>query len=454
MDAKARSESGVRRLLAEAASEHLRHPGSAILARAPGRLDVMGGIADYSGSTVLEGTLELAAWAAIEPRDDDRLVAVSAQAAAEDWADTVSWARGDLISAPYDQLREAFAHDRRTHWAAYVLGAWAVLAREGALPKGGCGATLALFSDVPIGAGVSSSAAIEVASMAAIDRMLGLHLGGLELARLCQIVENRVAGAPCGIMDMVTAALGERGALLALRCQPHDVLGNRSLPERWAVYGINSAVRHAVGAGRYTRTRVAAFMGLEIIARDGRVRPQGNYLCKLTPAQYSRQFRALLPSRLSGEEFTARYGATADPITTVRPGVRYSVRGCTEHPIYENHRVERFLDLMADGSLRAAEKAGALMYGSHWSYGHRAGLGCAETDLIVRLVRERGPERGLMGAKITGGGSGGTVAVLTYGDARQAVDEVASEYAERTGNRPHVFEGSSPGAVAWLAGSR
>lgn len=454
MDTKARSEPAVRRLLARAVSEHLRHPDSAVLARAPGRLDVMGGIADYSGSTVLEGTLELAAWAAIEPRDDDQLVAVSVQAAAEDWADTVSWARGDLLSAPYDQLRDAFAQDRRTHWAAYVLGAWAVLAREGALPRGGCGATLALVSDVPMGAGVSSSAAIEVASMAAIDRMLGLELPGIELARLCQIVENRIAGAPCGIMDQVTAALGERGSLLALRCQPHEVLGNRPLPHGWSVYGINSAVRHAVGGGRYTRTRVAAFMGLEIIASDTGIRPEGNYLCRFTPAQYSCQFRHLLPSKLSGEEFSAQYGSTADPVTKVRPGVRYSVRGCTEHPIYENHRVERFIDLMADGSRRAAEKAGALMYGSHWSYGHRAGLGCAETDLLVRLVRERGPERGLMGAKITGGGSGGTVAILTYGEARQAVDEVASEYQSRTGHRPQIFEGSSPGAIAWLAGRR
>ena len=78
------------------------------------------------------------------------------------------------------------------------------------------------------------------------------------------------------------------------------------------------------------------------------------------------------------------------------------------------------------------------------------------TDLVMGVSYQRpymAPYR-YCRAKITGGGSGGTVAVLTYGDARQAVDEVASEYAERTGNRPHVFEGSSPGAVAWLAGSR
>jgi L-arabinokinase len=325
----------------------------------------------------------------------------------------------------------------------------AVLIREGVIAAPEAGMTLVLHSDVPLGAGVSSSAALEVASMSAMKLLLRFELEGLELARLCQIVENRIAGAPCGIMDQVTSALGNAHSLLAIRCQPHDVLGNRPLPKGWAVYGINSAVRHAVGGGKYAKARVGAFMGLRIINHDLGLKPRIRYLCNLTPEVYVDRIRGDLPPRLLGSEFAARYGETADAVTKVQPEVTYSVRGCTEHPIYENARVEEFMALMEDGSRRAAVLAGKLMYGSHWSYGNRAGLGCPETDLIVRLVKERGIDSGLMGAKITGGGSGGTVAVLTYGDAAAAVSGVAEEYAGQTGIAPQVFSGSSPGAMSW-----
>jgi L-arabinokinase len=89
------------------------------------------------------------------------------------------------------------------------------------------------------------------------------------------------------------------------------------------------------------------------------------------------------------------------------------------------------------------------MYASHWSYGQLAMLGCEETDLLVRLLREAGPEQGVLGAKITGGGCGGTVAVMSTRQPEEYRTAVLSPYEARTGIRPEIVQGSSPGAVEW-----
>jgi L-arabinokinase len=128
------------------------------------------------------------------------------------------------------------------------------------------------------------------------------------------------------------------------------------------------------------------------------------------------------------------------------------VRAGTDHPVFENHRVKTFIacmDRAHSGDRSALIEAGGLMYASHWSYGSNCGLGCKETDLIVRLVRERGPEQGLFGAKITGGGSGGTVAILADAEAETRVREIADAYRQATELAPDIFAGTSPGAYAF-----
>ena len=94
------------------------------------------------------------------------------------------------------------------------------------------------------------------------------NLDGVTLARLAQMVENRVVGAPCGIMDQMTSALGVANSLLLILCQPHEVQGTQALPDGVRVFGINSNVKHSVGGTAYTRARVAAFMGRKILGVD------------------------------------------------------------------------------------------------------------------------------------------------------------------------------------------
>jgi galactokinase len=311
------------------------------------------------------------------------------------------------------------------------------------------GVNILIESDVPIGAGVSSSAALEVAVMNALCGLHGIQMDGLQLARLCQVVENRVVGAPCGIMDQVTCALGKEGSLLALKCQPHDVMGHQPVPAGWRFVGLDSGVKHSVGGSKYRLARTAAFMGLGII----RSKSDGDtvqYLSSLSPEAW-KPWRAVLPETLTGSEFTARYGDLPDTVTEVHAHETYPVRDAAEHPILENDRVREFIALMnlarSEPDAQLMTEAGALMLGSHRSYSDRLDLGSAETDLLVELAMDFGPNSGIYGAKITGGGSGGTVVLLCDETAGAAVEEVRQSYERRTGIEPRLMTGSSPGAV-------
>ena len=128
------------------------------------------------------------------------------------------------------------------------------------------GARLLISSRVPEGKGVSSSAALEVATMSAVAAAFDVEVEPREIALLCQRVENLVVGAPCGVMDQMTSACGEANQLLALICQPAELQGSIQLPEELAVWGLDSGMRHSVGGGDYGSVRAGTFMGYRIIA--------------------------------------------------------------------------------------------------------------------------------------------------------------------------------------------
>lgn len=430
------------------------------VARAPGRLDVMGGIADYSGSLVLELPIREGAFAAVQLGGERgvRLLSVHPRTRA---ARYVELDAEFVREATYDDARVHFARDPATHWAAYVGGLLFVLRREIGVTLGPS-VRILVGSTVPEGKGVSSSAAVEVATMCAVLAASGVRLGAGEVATLAQKAENLVAGAPCGIMDQLTAAAGVEGRLLELLCQPASLLGSVAAPPELEFFGLDSGVRHAVTGADYGAVRVAAFMGYRIIAErlglssrvsDGLARVDdpklGGYLANLTPGELD-EHRSALPVELSGAEFLARYGATTDSVTRVEASKAYPVRAATEHPVLEHARVRRFRELLTGPASDAASRElGWLMAGAHASYS-ACGLGSAATDELVRLVAEEGSGT-LLGAKITGGGSGGTVAVLGRAGSLAAVERVREGYFATTGRRPHLFRRSSPGALAFGA---
>jgi galactokinase len=429
-----------------ARSELFAHDRDIIVARAPGRLDVMGGIADYSGSLVLEWPLADATFVAVQKDSHRTLTMVSGLRVAQV---TLS----ELVTVDYRDARALFTRTPANRWTAYVAGAVAVLARELGV-EFQCGARILITSTVPEGKGVSSSAALEVAAMMAICAVYEVSIEPRHLALLCQKVENLVAGAPCGVMDQMTASLGESDRLLALLCQPAEVRGRLELPRGLALWAIDSGIRHAVGGVEYGSIRTAAFIGHRILERlTGR---HLDYLANVTPAEFA-SLAGRVPERLTGREFLDRYDDASDQVTPIEPERVYPVRVATAHPIYEHARVRAFAEQLSSfenekaptsQNLRdRAERLGMLMYESHSSYS-ACGLGSDGTDALVTLVRRAGPGSGIYGGKITGGGSGGAVAILGRTDARPLVDAIAGRYARRSGHRARVFGGSSSGAAA------
>lgn len=406
-----------------------------VVSRAPGRLDVMGGIADYSGSLVLQRPIAEATVVAVQPVEGSTLQVVSGADRSFTWK---------LSGIDYDEGRQAF-QGRDNHWASYIVGVFLVLMRERRADFSG-GANILISSSVPEGKGVASSAALEVAAMQAVAEAFKIKIEPRDIALLCQKAENLVAGAPCGVMDQMTSACGEADSLLALLCQPAELQPSVRVPDEISFWGLDSGERHAVSGSDYGAVRTGAFMGFRMICAEGD--RWSGYLANVAPAEFEQEFLSRLPEEMTGGEFLSRYSGTSDTVTTVVPGRTYKVRQPTAHPVYEHQRVRAFRDLLSGGTGEEQWTAlGELMYESHASYS-ACGLGSRGTDLIVRLVRQTGVAGGLYGARITGGGSGGTVAVMGRADAGAAIARIAEEYERLTGHRPYVFSGSSDGAAS------
>jgi L-arabinokinase len=187
-----------------------------------------------------------------------------------------------------------------------------------------------------------------------------------------------------------------------------------------AVWGIDSGVRHTVAGDAYRRARCATFMGKELLGLD-----PGSHLAECVPSQIA---FGDLPEHMQGSEFIRRYGAVADDVSVVEPDVSYPVRAATMHAVEEHTRVSLFAELVQlETTDRRAELLGELMFQSHASY-CRVGLGTIETDAIVDEVRRLGWRAGFVGARISGGGSGGTVAVLGRDDAEPRVRAIAAKF--------------------------
>jgi galactokinase len=431
------------------------------IARSPGRLDLMGGNVDYTGGLVFEATIREATWAAVQLRSDRRIVFWNPQVAAQGWQERPEFELADLVDE--QTVRGMVNSDPSLRWTAYVLGIFYLLRLR--FPEAvTSGASVYIYSEVPLNKGVSSSAAVEVAVMKAAARAYGLDLHGIELAEACQWVENVIAESACGIMDQAAAVLGDEGYVLPLLCQPCQCRPLVQLPVDLCRWAVDSGVSHAVTGIEYEAARAAAFMGYKLICdwEGVAVTPDPNsriprftdarwrgYLSEVTPSLFRSKYEQRLPELMTGAEFLQAGQFHADPFTSVRPEIRYRVRNCTRYACEENQRIQLFAELARGSAVVASQDAwrlmGDLMYQSHYSY-TECGLGNEATDLLVELVREQGADRGLYGAKVTGGGAGGTVAVLGRRDAYEAFRTVVSRYGELRQTQPYVFEGSSMGA--------
>ena len=349
---------------------------------APGRVNLIGEHTDYNDGFVLPAAIEFYCWVACAPRTDGKLVIHS-----ENFSETVE---GNL-----DSLSGA----RKNHWGNYPLGvAWA-LQNSG---KRLNGANLLIGGDVPLGAGLSSSAALEVAVGFALLHQSGLNVDRTELARLCQKAENEFVGAHVGIMDQFVACHGRPSHALLLDCRSleHKLV---KLPPGMQLVICNTMVKHALASGEYNRRRAECEEGVRTLRR---VLPE---------------IQALRDVTLGGlEEHRALLDATV-------------YRRC-HHVITENNRVKSAMRAFECGDNRALR---TLMRESHRSLRADYEVSCKELDLMVEIASA---QPGVIGARMTGGGFGGCTVNLVEATAVEAFKQnVATRYLAKTGLSPEIY---------------
>jgi galactokinase len=353
------------------------------LFRAPGRVNLVGEHTDYNDGFVMPAALAFYTYVAVGPRSD-RILKVDSV----DFEENRSFDLDDLAGGPTG------------HWSDYVRGVAAVLQTSGASIRG---ANLAIRGEVPIGAGLSSSAALEVATALALLTNSGLVWSPVQVAKACQRAEHEYAGTKCGIMDQFVSCCARANHALLLDCRSLDY-GLLKIEDRVRIVVCNTMVKHELAGGEYNRRRGDCETGVRFLQR---FLPEVRALRDVSLPQL-RQFGAELPL-----------------ITYKR----------CRHVISENARVLEAAQALKDGDL---VRFGALMYESHTSLRDDYEVSCKELDLMVDLAKSCG---GVYGARMTGGGFGGCTVNLVEADA---VDEfkatVDREYKRATGLQSEIYE--------------
>ncbi len=366
--------------------------------QAPGRVNLIGEHTDYNDGFVFPMAVERSVMICGRARKDGRLLMHQPAMAGT--------TEGTSAEASLDRLEKdaAYARDRSHAWANYILG----VARE--LLKLGCsicGAELTLDGNVPIGSGLSSSAAIEVATATFFEALCGLEIAPEEVALLCQRAENRFVGVNCGIMDQFISKLGRKGHALMLDCRSLEYKQSPFDDPAVHVVVADTRVRRGLVGSEYNTRRAECEEGACLIGE-----------CLGKPIKALRD--------VSVKEFRSVEAELPDPVR----------RRC-RHVVTENERVLECVAALERGDLK---RFGALLNDSHVSLRDDYEVSCDALDLMTDLLRS---QDGALGARMTGAGFGGcAIGVLRGLDdegVKGACERVATRYRERTGLEPNLF---------------
>jgi len=359
-----------------------RFGGSARVFRAPGRVNLIGEHTDYNDGFVMPAAIGFYTWIAIAPRADSRLVVHSTN-----FGETV-------------EIRlNVGAAQQRNKWSDYVEGVSLMLWRAGLRLRG---ASLLIRGDVPIGSGLGSSAAIEVATAIALLANSELSLDPVKSAKLCCQAENEFVGAHVGIMDQFISCCGHAGQALMLDCRSLEYR-LLPIPLTAALLISNTMVKHEHSSSEYNRRRAECEQGVRLLR------------------QWFPNIHALRDVNL----------AQLESRRAELPEVIY--RRC-RHVVSENQRVMEAASALERADL---DTFGRLMAESHRSLRDDYEVSCSELDIMVHAAAR---QPGVYGARMTGGGFGGCTINLVRADAADRVrSAVASEYQKTTGITPQLF---------------
>jgi galactokinase len=365
--------------------------------RAPGRVNLIGEHTDYNDGFVMPAAIGFYTWVAANVRKD-RILRVRS----EQFDETIELSLDALSGAP------------RKHWSDFIRGVAAVLQASGRKLSG---TNLLINGQVPIGAGLSSSASLEVASALALLSTSQSDLPPLELAKMCQQAEHEYVGTRCGIMDQFIAVFGRAAHALVLDCRSlnYEAL---AIPDDVRLVICNTTVKHEHAAGEYNQRRADCETGVGLLRRH-------------------------TPNILALRDITL---ANLESRRSELPELIY--RRC-RHVISENQRVLAAADALQSGDRSGdMSRFGQLMYESHRSLRDDYEVSCPELDLLVETASRC---EGVYGARMTGGGFGGCIVALVCSDAVERLQgKITETYKKAIGIVPDVYVCSAAqGAGAW-----
>ena len=372
--------------------------------QAPARVNLIGEHTDYNDGFVMPAAIGFSTEVAIAPRSDRKLVIRS-----ENYSEQIEF---DLDHLPATSVG---------HWSDYAIGVAIMLVRSG---KKLSGANLLIDGDVPQGAGLSSSASLEVAVGYALLDLAGSAIDDLaidranidrtKLALLCQRAENEFVGARCGIMDQFVVSHGQRGNALLLDCRSLEYR-LLPLPAGTSLAICNTMVKHSIAKGEYNQRRAECEAGVRVLSK---------YLPNV------RALRDVTPGDLE------KYGHELPDIVFQR----------CRHVISEDARVLQAAAALDRGDLPAF---GKLMLESHRSLRDDFAVSCAELDIMVELAEKA---KGVYGTRMTGGGFGGCTITLIKAESVEAFQQIIQQGYERlTGRQPEIYICTAADSVGRIA---
>lgn len=349
---------------------------------APGRVNLIGEHTDYNDGFVFPMAIGFYTTIAIVPTNDRKLYIRSEN-------------MDEMIAVNLDENNQ-----QRNHWSDYVAGVARMLElEEFRLP----GASLFIESDVPVGSGLSSSAALEMSSALALLSTVNGELNSEKLALLGQKAENEFVGMNCGIMDQFISVHGEKDHALFLDCRTLDYQLVPLDGDKSKIVICNTMVKHELGSSEYNKRRAECEKGVEIMSQDY---PGIKALRDVTLEQFNK-VKSKLPDIVS--------------------------KRC-RHVISENERTVESIKSLNSNEL---ELFGKLMNTSHDSLRDDYEVSCKELDIMVDIARQ---QNGLLGARMTGGGFGGCTVNLVQAEYVESFVEIVSEnYKQATGLKPDIY---------------
>ncbi|MGC9034535.1 MAG: galactokinase [Verrucomicrobiia bacterium] len=352
---------------------------------APGRVNIIGEHTDYNDGFVLPMAIE-------------KYTVIAADNASAGAINQIRWVCGVTKKNAVIEIEKPVSRAGKGDWTNYIRGVINGFLELGAkIPS----LDVYMFSTVPIGGGVSSSAALEVAAATLLEAVSGKQIDKVQKALLCQKAEHTYAGMPCGIMDQFISVLGEKDHLLLIDCRDKSYkLVKMSDPEV-SVLVFNTNVKHKLVGGEYAQRRsqcekAAQLLGVKAL-RDATMKLLEENKSRLEPVVYNR----------------------------------------AKHVIEENERTLAATRLVENSNWK---EAGELLYASHYSLKELYEVSCRELDVVVELAKKIGIDGGVYGCRMTGGGFGGcTIALVKTALVNQIAEKLVSDYKKQTGISPSVF---------------